>query len=237
MGHDRAMLGTVDHVLYAAIAFVGLHFLLAGAPLRGVLVGALGEKGFAGIFSLLGIVTLVWLVMAYGAAPTETIWATADWTRYLPLVVMPVALLLAVFGLSTPNPTFIGMAGRVKAKDPAPGILKITRHPFLWGVALWALAHIPVNGDRASLILFGAMAILALAGMRAIDAKREKSLGAAWDKFARATSVIPFLAAAQGRTKIVWGEMSLWWAAIALVFYVVLVGGHIFFIGVSALPV
>ncbi|MEE8445865.1 MAG: NnrU family protein [Alphaproteobacteria bacterium] len=231
-----AMVGTVDHVLYAAIAFVGLHLLLSGTPLRGLLAGALGEKAFSAAFSLVGIVTLVWLVLAYRAAPTEIIWATAPWARYLPLVVMPVALMLAVYGLSTPNPTFIGMAGRAKAKDPAPGILKITRHPFLWGVVLWALAHITVNGDSKSLILFGAMAVLALAGMLAIDAKREKSLGAAWGRLALTTSVIPFLAAAQGRTKIVWGEMSLKWAAVALVLYVVLVGGHIFFFGVTALP-
>lgn len=39
--------------------------------------------------------------------------------------------------------------------DIARGIVRITRHPFLWGVALWALVHFIVNGDLASVILSG----------------------------------------------------------------------------------
>lgn len=39
------------------------------------------------------------------------------------------------------------------------------RHPMLWGVVLWALAHLLVNGDLASVILFGGMGIWALAEM------------------------------------------------------------------------
>ena len=40
----------------SAIAFVGLHFLLSH-PLRGPLVGRLGEKGFQGLYSVLAILT------------------------------------------------------------------------------------------------------------------------------------------------------------------------------------
>ena len=56
--------------------------------------------------------------------------------------------------------------------DPAPGILKVTRHPMMWAFGLWALAHIAANGDLRSLLLFGSMAVLALYGTVRLDAKR-----------------------------------------------------------------
>jgi uncharacterized membrane protein len=41
------------------------------------------------------------------------------------------------------------------ADAPARGIQRVTRHPFLWGVAVWAFVHLIANGDVASLMLFG----------------------------------------------------------------------------------
>jgi len=52
----------------------------------------------------------------------------------------------------------------------------ITRHPFLWGIALWALVHLIINGDLASLILFGSLLLLAVGGTLAIDARRGATL-------------------------------------------------------------
>ena len=44
-----------------------------------------------------------------------------------------------------------------------------TRHPMLLGTVIWAGAHLLVNGDVASLILFGGMAIWALLSIVAIN--------------------------------------------------------------------
>lgn len=43
------------------------------------------------------------------------------------------------------------------------------RHPMLWGMVVWAVAHLLVNGDLASLILFGGLALWALASMLLIN--------------------------------------------------------------------
>ena len=43
------------------------------------------------------------------------------------------------------------------------------RHPMLWGAVLWAVAHLLVNGDQASLVLFGGIGIWALAEMVLIN--------------------------------------------------------------------
>ena len=46
---------------------------------------------------------------------------------------------------------------------------RVLRHPFLWGTALWAVSHLLVNGDLASLLLFGTFAAYAFFDMRSAD--------------------------------------------------------------------
>lgn len=43
------------------------------------------------------------------------------------------------------------------------------RHPMLWGTVVWAVAHLLVNGDLASLILFGGIGLWALVEMAVIN--------------------------------------------------------------------
>ena len=43
------------------------------------------------------------------------------------------------------------------------------RHPMLWGTVIWAFAHLLVNGDLASLVLFGGIGIWALVEMAVIN--------------------------------------------------------------------
>src|SRR5262249_40564929 len=114
--------------------------------------------------------------------------------RPVALVLMLLAFVLVVVGLITPNPTAAGGEIMLIADDPARGILRITRHPFLSGTALWAFTHLVANGDAASLLLFGSFLLLATVGATQIDAKRARRYGSQWTQFARATSAMPFLA-------------------------------------------
>lgn len=43
------------------------------------------------------------------------------------------------------------------------------RHPMLWGQVVWAAAHLLVNGDLASVVLFGGLGLWALAEMALIN--------------------------------------------------------------------
>jgi uncharacterized membrane protein len=106
---------------------------------------------------------------------------------------------LVVIGLTTPSPTVTGGTGALDRDDAVRGILRVTRHPFLCGVALWAALHLILNGDAAALVLFGALLVLALIGPSSIDAKRQRAFGARWERFAAATSILPFAAIAAGR--------------------------------------
>jgi uncharacterized membrane protein len=223
--------GSITWLVIAVLAFVGSHVLLASAPIRRPLVATLGERGFAGMFSLVAGITLAWLVFAFGAAPRTILW-DAPWAYRLPFIVMPFVLVLLVCGFSQRNPTAVMQPTRY-AGDPAPGILKVTRHPVMWAFGLWALAHIPPNGDDASLILFGSLALLALAGTAAIDAKARARDPEAFARLAAATSNVPLVAVMQGRARFALADIGWARIAVALALYAALIFAHPFVAGVA----
>ena len=97
--------------------------------------------------------------------------------------------------------------------EPAHGILRITRHPFLWGVALWSAGHLLVNGERFAVMLFGALGLMVLFGTRSIDRKGRARDPDGWGRFEQVSSNVPFAAIAQGRNNLRFGEMG--WRVLA----------------------
>jgi len=219
----------------AALFFAGIHLGIAGTAIRDRAIGILGKNGYMASFAVASVIGLGWLVAAYNRAPYLVTWGMLEWWKPIAIILMLPAALLVVIGLTTPNPTSVAQEGRVG--QPPQGIVRVSRHPFLTGVALWALVHLIGNGDVASLIFFATWAIVALAGTVSIDAKRRRLLGAAWEPFAAQTSIVPFASIATGRNRFVPGEIGLWRWAIALLAYVLMLGGHAPVIGVSPFPV
>ncbi len=228
----------MSSLIAAALFFVLLHLLVSGTRVRDAITGRIGQGPYMGLFSLASVGGLVWLAMGFGDARGETwnaaYWSIAPATRHIQLVLQLVAMLLIVPGLTTPNPTSVRQEGALDRPDVIRGMLRITRHPFLWGVAVWAAGHLLVNGERASLVLFGAMFVLALFGTVSIDAKRKRALGATWDAFATQTSNVPFAAILSGRQKLRVGEIGWWRLVLAVVVWAALVWGHPYLFGVSA---
>ncbi len=227
--------GSILAVALATLAFVGGHFVLSH-PLRSVLVRRLGEGAFAGVYSLIVAIALVWLVYAHATAPYIAIWGDPIWAHHLlPLIMIP-SVLLVVLGLTSKNPT-MGPKGASALTDTGHGVIAITRHPTLWGYALWAAGHMLANGDQATVILTGGILLLSLGGAAAIDAKKRKLLGAPYDAFMARTSFVPFFAMIQGRAKLSWAEIGLWRVALAIVVYVALVLLHPYVIGRAAIAI
>ena len=112
---------------------------------------------------------------------------------------MLIAALFVVVGVSTPSPTTAGMESQLTRGVQVRGITRITRHPFLWGVALWAFVHFVINGDVAAALVFGSLLLLAVVGTSSIDAKRRNAYGESWELFSRETSNVPFAAILQRR--------------------------------------
>jgi uncharacterized membrane protein len=220
----------------AAAFFVGIHFFISGTALRGKIVDLIGEKAFQGIFSLMSLVGIVWLSRAYGQAEYVPLWGEMQALRSVALIVMLLAFLFVVLAFTSPNPTAVGGEALLGAKDPAKGIQRITRHPFLWGAALWSFTHLVLNGDLASVIFFGAFLILSAGGPFSIDRKRKKALGNHWDRFAAITSNVPFKAIVEGRNSLEIRELGWWRVALAVVLYGLFLHLHEWIFGVSPLP-
>jgi len=207
------MTGSIEMLILAVGCFVGGHFLLSSATIRPLLVGFLGETGFRAAYAAGALAILIWSVAAYRSAPEVELWPADGGLAHVPFILMPFACILAVAGLTTPSVTTVGGETVARLPRPVSGIATITRHPFLWAVALWAIGHMAANGDVASIVFFGGMAVLAFGGMTHIDQRRRKALGADWGPVAMVTSVLPFAAAIQGRTRIDWRGIG--WGRVA----------------------
>lgn len=230
------MLGTIDAVIIGVLAFTGGHFLLSSAPIRDRAIEAIGEEKFRGLYSLVMLGALVWLILAFRDAPYIEVWLPSAATRWIPNILVPLACILLVAGITTRSPTSVGGEAMLAEPTTFKGILTVTRHPFLWGTGLWSLGHLATNGDLASMLLFGAMAVLSFAGMPALDAKLRRKVDSAWGPVAMTTSVIPFLAAIQGRTRLDLAGIGWWRLGLGILVWVLLYGAHPYYAGVWPHP-
>lgn len=199
---------------------------MSSVAVREPVIKALGPNGFRLLYSVAALASFAWTILAFRAAPMVPLWDPGPGLRDVPLLIMPIAAILLVAGNSTPNVTAVGGERHADGVRPVGGIMTVTRHPVLWGIGLWAVAHLLANGDQASVTLFGGMAVLAFGGMAHIDRRRRDALGGAWGPIALTTSVIPFAAALQGRTKIDWAGIGPWRPLGGLALYGVLILLH-----------
>lgn len=216
-------------LIAAALFFLAIHLLVSGTSLRDVIVGSLGERPFQALFSLASLGGIIWLALSYNAATaqgSDVLWDFGPAVRHLGIIVVAIAFLFAVSGLLTPNPTTVGMEGRAAREDTVRGVLRVTRHPFLWGVALWAAFHLFANGDVASIVFFGTFLVLAIAGTYSIDAKRARRMGDAWQGFAKRTSNVPFAAILDGRNTFKAAEVLTYREAAGLLVFLAVLFFH-----------
>jgi uncharacterized membrane protein len=212
----------------ATAAFVVTH-LVSGTPLRMKLVAALGEWPYRGLYSLAAFATLGAMIWAYLGLPREPLWPAL---RLLPLCAMPLAFILIACGYFR-NPTMVGADGLLKSEDPARGIIRITRHPIMWGVMLWAGSHVLARGDAKSLVFFGGFFLVALLGTLSMD--RRKRVNPDFVRFVAVTSHVPFVAIAQGRNHLAWREIGWMRPAVGLAAFAVFIAAHRWLFGVSPL--
>lgn len=198
----HALLVEFARLLLAAVTWFLLHAAVAGSAVRERLVARFGPKRYRSGFSLASLCSLWWLVSEYRGAPFRPLWTTPSALGWVPLAVVPVAFVLLVGAFSTPNPTAVDGERHLRLGEPAHGVLAITRHPFLWGVVLWAGAHLLVNGDVGSQLFFGSVGLTALRGTADIDRKRLRGSPREYADFMGRTSNVPLAALLAGRARL-----------------------------------
>lgn len=109
-----------------------------------------GEKG-KGLVTGLLILSLVLMIWGYRTADGPVWWGASPAMKGINnLLVLFAIYLFAAAGMKT-------------------AITRRIRHPQLTGFALWAFAHLLVNGDLPSLVLFGGLLIWALVEIALIN--------------------------------------------------------------------
>jgi uncharacterized membrane protein len=211
-------------LIAASATFLGIHLLVSGTRLRDVIVATIGENPYLGLFALSSLGAIVWLCIAYNhayaSADNRVVYDLGQSFRNFAIPVVAVAFMLAVPGVLMSNPTSARQETAV-----VRGVLRITRHPFLWGTAIWAGYHVLASTTLASDIFFSTFLILALLGTRAIDAKCRRKRGSEWQAIAYQTSNLPFAAILAGRNRFVASEYFDWRFTVA----VVEIAGFLFF--------
>jgi uncharacterized membrane protein len=189
-------------VIGLALFFI-VHLLPTVPDIRRSVVERYGEGPYKLAFSLLSAAGLALVVYGYaklGHAPGKNpeIWLPPHWLRHVTMLLMPIAFVLLA-------------AAYIPSR-----IRTAVRHPMLAAVKIWAFAHLLVNGDVASIVLFGSF--LAYAVYDRISVKKRDALGP--------------LGAAQGGFA---GDVAAVAVGLA-VFVVFLLWGHAWLIGVPLVP-
>ncbi len=219
----------------AALFLVGSHMALSHGAIRRGLVGKLGLRGHRLVYSLISIVAMAWLVLAYKDAPFQVVFEASIRLQHMPLSLMILAALLIVGGYTIANPSAVILED-LQSRGPLSGTLKITRAPVMWGVAIFAVAHMLANPDAASLIFFGALLVLAIAGGWHLDRRKQAEGGEKWRELSAQTSFWPLKAIVSGRTKLSVADLSWWRLGLGLALYGGLLYAHKLIIGVTAFP-
>ncbi len=173
----------------ASAAFVGTHFLLSH-PLRQPLAARMGEGPFQGFYSLVALATFGLMIWCYRALGDQApLWDVGEAGWIVATVLMFIGSILFV-GSFLGNPALPG--ARLQRGKAVSGVFGITRHPMMWGFALWAIVHLLVVATPKALLFDTAILFLALAGSVGQDRKKAKLMGERFHEWTAQTAFVPF---------------------------------------------
>jgi uncharacterized membrane protein len=139
-------------LVLGVLIFAGVHLVPSLAPgLRANWVARLGENGYKGLFSLLLLTGMGLIVAGWRSTLPSLVYMPVPELRHPGMGLILIAFLLMVVS---------GRPSRIKS---------VIRHPQLTGVLVWAAAHLMINGENRSVILFSGLGLWALVEIFAIN--------------------------------------------------------------------
>jgi len=142
-------------LIIGLIVFFGVHFLPVFADRRARYISKIGELPYKGVYAVVSLVGFGLILLGKADAPFISIWQPPQVLSLVPKLLMLPAFILLVAAYIPSN---------IKQK---------VRHPMLLAVKLWALGHLMINGDLASILLFGSFLIYCVVDMISVNRRSE----------------------------------------------------------------
>lgn len=168
-------------LILGLLVFLATHLFVTLRESRAAAIARMGLNGYRAAFSLVSLLSLALIVWGYGHSPYIPVWSPPAFTRHITELLMLLAALSLVAYF---------IPSHVKAW---------LKHPLMVAVKAWAFAHLLVNGDLASIVMFGVF--LAWGVYARIAAKKRGDLGfttppSGWfnDVLVLAIGIVVFLA-------------------------------------------
>ena len=145
-------------LILGIVLFFGMHLSNTIPPLKKLITGLVGAKGYKPVFAIVSLIGLVLMIMGYADKPMLQIpeWVAPTWARHAMMLAMLIAIILQPAA---------HMPGNIK---------RFTRHPMLWGIVIWSGMHLWLNGDHASILLFGSFLVYSLWAMLSANMRGAK---------------------------------------------------------------
>lgn len=134
-------------IILGVLLWSAAHLFRRVAPERR---DAMGDAG-KGVVAVATVASVVLMVIGYRSAESVPLWYLGDAALGVNNILMLIAIGFTGIGHSK---------SRLRAKF---------RHPMLLGLILWSFAHLMVNGDLESILLFGGLGIWAIVQIWAIN--------------------------------------------------------------------
>ena len=134
-------------LLLGLFIFIGIHLLPTCPDIRQRYIDKFGELGYKGIFSVISLIGFALILIGVSEAEYISIWQPPQFFSYITKLLMIPAFILIVAAYIPSN------------------IKQRVRHPMLMAIKLWAAGHLLINGDAASILLFGGFLAYAVIDM------------------------------------------------------------------------
>jgi uncharacterized membrane protein len=145
-------------LIIGLVLFFGIHLVATIPKVKALITSKVGDKGYKGIHALISFVGLGLIIWGYGNKPLMNMpeWVAPGWVYKAVLPLLWVAVVLQ------------------PASHMKTNIKRFTRHPMLWGIVIWSGVHLWLNGDHASILLFGSFFLYSLWAMFAANKRGVK---------------------------------------------------------------
>ena len=139
------------------VLLFGIHMLPFYPEYRAQLIEKLdsdaidAEDMYKIIFSIISLLGLIFIGIGKGSMEYIGLWDIPTFFRYITVVLIAISFILMVAAYLPNN---------IKSYVP---------HPMLTGVIIWGVTHMIVNGDVASIILFGSFVVYSVVAIKLIN--------------------------------------------------------------------